>query len=75
MKNLHEVLLRGLVVDSPPGLVWSLSLLHVHIEAIDGVASLIDWSFPQQHHRVTAHLQYLQIVRRTYSPRRTKNEQ
>lgn len=50
VKDLHEDLLCGLVVDSPPGLVWSLGLLHVHVEAVDGVASLIDWSFPQQHH-------------------------
>lgn len=47
MKNLHEDLPRGLVVDSPPGLMWSFGLLHVHVEAVDGVATLIDWSFPQ----------------------------
>lgn len=49
MKNLHEDLLHGLVVDSPPGLVRSLGLLHVHVEAVDGVATLIYGSLPQQH--------------------------
>lgn len=49
MRNLHEDLLRGLVVDSPPGFVRSLGFLHVHVEAVDRVTTLIDGSFPQQH--------------------------
>lgn len=62
--HLGEAPLRGLVVDPPPGLVRSLGLLHVHVEAVDGVAALVDGSFPQQHQGVAAHLADLQVVRR-----------
>lgn len=46
MADLEEGLLRSLVVDAPPRLLWCFRLLDVHIETIDRVTALVHWWFP-----------------------------
>lgn len=69
--DLDECLVRSLVVDSSPRLLGCVCLLDVDVEPVDWIAALVHRWFPCQYQRVAPHLCYLQVMRRSCSPKQT----
>lgn len=69
--DLNVRLLRSLVVDSSPRLLWCIRFLDVNVEPVDRITALVHRWFPQQRQRVASHFSYLQVMRRSCGPKQT----